>query len=109
MLVKLPGATTVKPLGIVSGRELLPTRVILVRGGIPNCDRSPVKGTGDGHCANGCQICVYCRSSSLELGDDIACGEWGELEVGSWESPSSKESQSLQVSADFLSVYERED
>ncbi len=103
------GATSVELLGIVSGRELLPTQVVLVGGGIPNRDRSPVKGTGGGCCANRCQVRAYCRLSSLESGNDIVCGEWGESEVGSWESPSSKESQSLQVSADLLCVYERED
>ncbi len=68
-----------------------------------------MKGTGGGHCANGCQICADCRASSLEVGDDIVCGEWGGSEIGSWDSSSSEESQSLQVSADFLSVYKRED
>ncbi len=108
--VELPGATTVKPLGIVSGQELLPTRVVLtIGGGIPNRDCLPVKGTGGGRCANGCQVHAYCWSSSLKLGDDIVGWKWGEPEVGSWESPSPKESQSLQVSADLLCVYERED
>ncbi len=68
-----------------------------------------MKRTGGGHCANGCQVHAYCWLSSLELGDDIVCGEWGESEVGPWESPSLKEPQSLQVSADFLSVYEHGD
>ncbi len=57
-LVPLPGVMSVDPLGIVSGRELLPTRVVLaVGGGIPNRDRSPVKGTGRGRCASGCHVC----------------------------------------------------
>ncbi len=103
------GATIVKLRGIVSGREVLPTRVVLVGGGIPNHDRSPVKGTGGGRCANGCQIRADCQSSLLELGDNIMSGKWGQLKVGSWGSPSSKESQSLQLSADLLSVYEHED
>ncbi len=50
-----------------------------------------------------------CWSSSLKLGDDIVGWEWGESEVSSWESPPSKESQSLQVSADLLCIYECED
>ncbi len=36
-------------------------------------------------------------------------GEWGESKVGSWDSPSSKEPQLLEMSADLLSVYECED
>ncbi len=93
--VKLPRATAVKPLGIVSGQELLPTRVVLIGGGIPNRDHLPVKGTGGGHCANGCQVRAYCWSLSLEAGDDIVCREWGEVEIGLRDSPSSEKSQSL--------------
>ncbi len=91
------------------GRELLPTRVVLIGGGIPNRDRSPVKGTGCGRCANGCQVRADCRSSSLEVGDDIVGWKWGGCPVGSRDPPSSKESQLLQVSADLLHVYKRED
>ncbi len=108
-LVELPGATSVKLPGIVWGRELLLTRVVLVGGGIPNHDRSPVKGTGGGRCANGCQVRANCWSSSLEVGDDIVGWKWGGCPVGSRDPSSLKESQSLQVSADLLCVYERED
>ncbi len=87
--VELPGATSVKLPGIVVGRELLPTRVVLVGGGSPNCDRSPVKGTGGGSCANGCQVRAYCRSSSLEAGDDIVGWKWSGAPVGSRDSSSS--------------------
>ncbi len=97
----------VRPWGSAS-QDILPTQEVFVGGGTPNRDRSPVKGTGGGRCANGCQIRVDCRSS-LESGDDIVCGEGSGSEISSWDSPSSEESQSLQVSADFLCVYERED
>ncbi len=103
------GATSrVGPRGIVSWEVLL-TRVVFVGGGIPNCNRSPVKGTGGGCCANGCQIRANCWLSSLEAGDDIVDGEGCVCEVCSGGSPPSKESQSLQISADFLGVYEGED
>ncbi len=58
---------------------------------------------------SGCQIRADCRLSLLEAGDDIVGREWGGSKVGSWGPPSSKESQSLQMSADLLCVYERED
>ncbi len=35
--------------------------------------------------------------------------EWGGSEIGSQDSPSSEKSQSLQMSVNLLSVYERED
>ncbi len=107
--VEPPGATVVKLPGIVLGQELLPTRVVLVGGGILNCDRSPVKGMGGGRCANGCQVHAYRWLSSLKAEDDIVSGEWGVSEVGSRDPSSSKESQSLQMSADLLSVYKCED
>ncbi len=103
------GVTSVELPGIVVGRELLPTRVVFVGGGIPNRDHSPVKGVGGGGCASGCQIHAYCWASSLEAGDDIVGWKWGGAPVGSRDPSSPKESQSLQVSADLLSVYERED
>ncbi len=99
----------VAPCGIVSGQEVLLTQKVFVGGGTPNRERSLVKGMGGGRCANGCQIRADCRSLLLEAGDDIVCGEWGVGKVGSGESPSSKESQSLQMSADLLSIYECED
>ncbi len=102
-------ATSVELPGIVVRRELLPTRVVLIGGGIPNHDRLPVKGMGGGRCANGCQVHAYCWSSSLEAGDDIVGWELCSSPVGPWDSPSMEESESLQVSADLLSVYERED
>ncbi len=68
-----------------------------------------MKGTGGGRCANGCQIRADCRLSSLESGDDIVSRKWGGSEIGSGDSSSLKESQSLQMSADLLCVYERED
>ncbi len=103
------GAMFIELPGIVVGRELLPTRVVLIGGGIPNHDCSPVKGTGGGHCANGCQVRAYCRSSSLEAGNDIMGWEWCGSPVSPWDSPSAEESKSLQMSADFLSVYKCED
>ncbi len=103
------GVVVVELPGIVVGRELLPTRVVLVGGGIPNRDRSPVKGTGGGGRANGCQIRAYCWLSSLEAGDDIVGREWRFPEVSSWDPPSAEESESLQMSANLLSVYEHED
>ncbi len=103
------GATSLAgPRGIVS-QEVLPTRDIFVRGGTPNRDCSPVKGTGGGCCANRCQVRADCWSSLLEAWDDIVDREWGSSEIGSGNSPSSKKSQSLQVSVDLLSIYERED
>ncbi len=48
-------------------------------------------------------------SSSLEAGDDIVGWEWRVSPVGPWDSPSMEESESLQMSADLLGVYERED
>ncbi len=107
--VELPGATSVEPLGIVSGREVLPTQKVFVGGGIPNRDRSPVKGTGGGRCANRCQVRANSWLSLLEAGDDIVSGEWGEVEIGPRDPPSAEESQSLQMSADLLSIYECED
>ncbi len=97
--------------GIVVGRELLPTRVVLaVGGGIPNHEHSPVKETGGGRCASGCHVCGSENwSSSLEAGDDIVCGKWSGAPVGSGDPPSLEESQSLQVTVDLLSIYERED
>ncbi len=92
--------------GIVVGRELLPTRVVLVGGGIPNCDRSPVKGTGGGGRANRCQIHADGWSSPLEAGDDIVDWEWCGSPVSPWDSPSAEEYKSLQLPADLLSIYE---
>ncbi len=83
--------------------------MVLVGGGIPNRDRSPVKGMGCGRCANGCHIGVEDRLSLLEAGDNIVGWKWGGSPVGSWDPSSAKESQSLQVSADLLSIYECED
>ncbi len=97
------------PRGSVLGQEVLPTRKVFIGGGILNHERSPVKGTGGGHCVNGCQIHADCRSSSLKVGDDIMDGERCGSEIGSWGSPSLEESQSLQMSVDLLCVYERED
>ncbi len=102
-------ASCARPRGIISGRELLLTRVVLVGGGILNRDRSPVKGTGGGRCANGCQICADCWSLSLEAGDNIVGWEWGIPEVSSRDSSSAKDSQSLEMSADLLCIYEGED
>ncbi len=68
-----------------------------------------MKGTGGGHCANRCQIRADGRSSSLEAGDDIVGWKWSGAPVGSRDPSSLKESQSLQVSADFLCIYKRED
>ncbi len=82
------------PRGVVSF-EILPTREVFVGEGTPNHDRLPVNGTGVGHWASGCQIHVDCRWSSLESGGDIVSRERGSLEVGSWDSPSSEESQLL--------------
>ncbi len=103
------GVTTVGPLGLVSGWDLLPTRVVLVVGGIPNRDRSLVKGTGGGCRANRCQIRADSWSSSLEAGDNIVGWEWCVSPVGPWDSSSSKKSDSLQITADFLHVDECED
>ncbi len=50
---------------------------------------------------------VSCRCS--KRGDDIVDGEWCISKVGSGNSPSSKESQLLQMSVDLLCVYECED
>ncbi len=82
------------PRGIVSW-EVLPTRVVFVGGGIPNRDRSPVKGTGGGRCANRCQVRANSWLSLLEAGDDIVDGEWSISEICPGGSPPSKESQSL--------------
>ncbi len=82
------------PWGIVSW-EILLTREVFVGGGTPNRDRSPVNGTGGGRWARGCQIRVDCWLSSLESGDDIVGGEGSGSEVGSRDSPSLEESQSL--------------
>ncbi len=101
-------ASLAGPRGIVSW-QILPTQEVFVRGGTLNRDRSPVNGTGGGRWASRCQIHADCWLSSFELGDDIVGGERGGSEVGSWDSSPSKESQLLQVSADFLCVYERED
>ncbi len=89
------GATSVELPGIVVGRELLPTRVVLVGGGSPNRDRSPVKGTGRGCCTNGCQVLVYRWSSSLKAGDDIVGWERCVSPVSPWDSPSAEESELL--------------
>ncbi len=97
------------PQGSISGRDVLPTQKVFVGGGTPNRERSPVKGTGGSRCANGCQIRTDCWSLLLEAGDNIVGGEWCVSEIGSGNPPSSKESQSLQVSADLLCAYERED
>ncbi len=69
-----------------------------------------MKGTGRGHCASGCHICgSESWSSLLEAGDNIVCGEWCVSPISPWDPPSAEESESLQVSADLLSVYEHED
>ncbi len=99
----------VDPRGIVSGLGVLPTPVVLVGGGIPNRDCSPVKGTGRGRCANGCQVCADGCSSLLKAGDDIVGWEWHGSPVSSWDSPPLEKPQSLQVSVNLLSVYEHED
>ncbi len=101
-------ATVAGPRGCVL-RELLPTQEVFVGGGIPNRERLPVKGTGGGGCANGCQVRADRWSSLFEAGDDIVDREWGGSEICSRGSPSSKESQSLQLSVDLLCVYEHED
>ncbi len=99
------------PSGTVLPWELLPTRVVLaIGGGIPNRNRSPVKGTGGGCCASGCHVCgSEYWSSLLEAGDDIVDWERCVSPVGPWDSPSVEESDSLQKSADLLSVDEREE
>ncbi len=48
-------------------------------------------------------------SSLLEAGDDIVGREWGGSEISSRDSPSLEKSQSLQMSVNLLSIYERED
>ncbi len=108
MSVELPRATSVK-LGIMVGRELLPTRVVLaVRGGIPNRERLPVKGMGRGRCASGCHVCgSEYWSSLLEAGDDIVRGEWcvSQLVLGTllpWRSPS--RCSCLRISSAYTSV-----
>ncbi len=69
-----------------------------------------MKGTGCGRCANGCHVCgSESCSLLLKVGDDIVGWKWGGAPVGSGDPSSSKESQSLQVSANLLGVYEGED
>ncbi len=68
-----------------------------------------MKGTDGGHCANRCQIRADCWLLSLEAGDNIVGWEWGVPKVGSRDSSSMKESQSLEMSADLLCIYEGED
>ncbi len=87
-------ASLAGPRGIIS-REILLTREVFIGGGTPNRDRSPVNGTGSGCCASGCQIRTDHGLSSFESGDDIVDRERGSLNISSWDSPSSEESQSL--------------